>query len=116
MNKKSKNKQQTNNNTIINKFQNLNYKDEFIVKSYSNLIESKFGKSYILVVKNKSTNEEQQLWSTKHLANFIYKMKPTKIFSFIVEKDLNRNQNNLYPVIDGFNNQPIFNELCSDSE
>ena len=118
---KKSNKQQStintesNNGHKIQKFQSLKANNTYSVISYSEPIKSKYGVSYILSIRDVNSKEETKIWSTRLLAKYIKTKKPQKKFIFMVFEDVDKSDNNLYPVIEGY--EPLsFNELESDTE
>jgi hypothetical protein len=85
-------------NTENRKFQSLELEQNYQVKSYSELFNSKFGECMVLVVSEEESDETFELYATKLLLQYIKERKPKKMFTFIV-KEKNGNK---YPFIEGY--------------
>lgn len=84
---------------VIRKFQDLEIDNTYSVLGFSDSKKSKYGKSYILIIKNIADNSEFKIWSTKFLAKYISTEKPTEEFQFTVHIN---DENIKYPVIEGY--------------
>ena len=89
------------------KFSDLTTGTTYIVKGYNGPINSAFSNSYILLVTEKDSDVEFEIWSTNLLAQYIKDKSPTDKFTFTV----NERNNNKYPVIEGYKKARTFKLL-----
>ena len=93
------------------KFQSLTVDNIYIVLGRGDPINSKYGTSYILSIKEKGSKKIFNIWSTKLLAKYIKEEKPQKAFEFTVrmnDKDIK------YAEIKGYSTNRI--HLFNDKE
>ena len=78
------------------KFSELTTNTTYIVKGYE-AINSQFSTSYIMLISEKDSDVEFEVFSTNLLSEYIKENNPSDKFMFTV----NERNNNKYPVIEG---------------
>jgi hypothetical protein len=91
----------------VKKFNDLVIDNTYVVHGYSDPINSKFGINYILLISEKDSEENFEIWSTNSLAEYIRNIKSGTKFNFVVKEK----NNTKYPLIENYRKERKFNML-----
>ena len=91
----------------IKKLNDLITGQMYAIVGYSDLINSKYGLNYILLVSEQNSTERFEMWTTNLLAEYISNEKPKGKFTFVV----NERNGVKYPLIENYKKERTFNML-----